>query len=94
MQGFWQNAWWVSTVQEIEDDGTVVCLSDPTPVYPEGEEWAVEPQNLRAGHPQEASGFGMLDLTNAPAAVSKSAWRSVSYTILSVYHISEFLFVT
>ena len=75
-QGFWQNAWWVSTVQEIEDDGAVVCLSDATPVYPEGEEWAVERDNLRAGHPQEASGFGMLDLTHAPAAVPKSAWRS------------------
>jgi len=74
-QGFWQNAWWTSTVKEIEEDGTVVCLSDATPVYPEGEEWEVERENLRAGHPQEALAFGMLDLVNAPAALPKTAWR-------------------
>ena len=75
VQGFWQNAWWTSTVKEIEEDGTVVCLSDATPVYPEGEEWEVERENLRAGHPQEALAFGMLDLANAPAALSQTAWR-------------------
>lgn len=77
VQGFWQNAWWTSTVKDIEADGTVVCLSDATPVYPEGEEWEVERENLRAGHPQEALGFGMLDLANCPAALSKHAWRLV-----------------
>ncbi|DBA73519.1 TPA: hypothetical protein ACH3X1_011542 [Trebouxia sp. C0004] len=76
VEGFWQNAWWTSTVQEIEEDGTVVCLSDATPVYPEGEEWEVERENLRAGHPQEALAFGMLDLANAPAALPKTAWRA------------------
>ena len=75
MQGFWQNAWWTSTVKEIEQGGTVVCLSDATPVYPEGEEWEVERENLRAGHPQEAFAFGMLDLANAPAALPQTAWR-------------------
>ena len=77
VQGFWQNAWWTSTVKDIEADGTVVCLSDATPVYPEGEEWEVERENLRAGHPQEGSGFGMVDLANTPAAVHKTAWGSV-----------------
>jgi len=77
LQGFWQNAWWTSTVKDIEEDGTVVCLSDATPVYPEGEEWEVERENLRAGHPQEALGFGMLNLANAPATLPKTAWRSV-----------------
>ena len=62
-------------MKEIEQDGTVVCLSDATPVYPEGEEWEVERENLRAGHPQEALAFGMLDLVNAPAALPKTAWR-------------------
>lgn len=75
VQGFWQNAWWTSTVKDIEEDGTVVCLSDATPVYPEGEEWEVERENLRAGHPQEALAFGMLNLANAPAALPQSAWR-------------------
>lgn len=65
----------------MEDDGTVVCLSDSTPVYPEGEEWEVEPENLRAGHPQEALGFGMLNAQLAPPAFPKSAWRSVSCTV-------------
>ena len=68
-------------MQDIEDDGMVVCLSDPTPVYPEGEEWEVETQNLRAGHPEEASGFGMLDLDNALQLVHKTAWGSVASTI-------------
>ena len=61
-------------MKDIEADGTVVCLSDATPVYPEGEEWEVERENLRAGHPQEASGFGMLDLDSTPDAVHKTAW--------------------
>ena len=52
-----------------------MCLSDATPVYPEGEEWEVERENLRAGHPQEALAFGMLDLANAPAALPQTAWR-------------------
>ncbi|DBA80372.1 TPA: hypothetical protein ACH3X2_007315 [Trebouxia sp. C0005] len=76
VEGFWQNAWWTSTVKDIEEDGTVVCLSDATPVYPEGEEWEVERENLRAGHPQEALAFGMLNLANAPAALPQSAWRA------------------
>ena len=57
-----------------------MCLSDPTPVYPEGEEWEVEPENLRAGHPQEASGFGMLNIELATPAVPQSGWRSVIIT--------------
>ena len=75
LQGFWQNAWWISTVQEVEEDGTIVCLSDATPVYPDGEEWEVEAENLRAGHPQESSGLGMLDLELAAPAVPKDIWR-------------------
>ena len=65
-------------MQDIEADGTVVCLSDATPVYPEGEEWEVERENLRAGHPQEASGFGMLDLGGPPDAVHKTLWGSAT----------------
>ena len=61
-------------MQDIEADGMVVCLSDATPVYPEGEEWEVERENLRAGHPQEASGFGMMELRSAPAVMHKIAW--------------------
>ena len=49
-------------------------------MYPEGEEWEVEPENLRAGHPQEASGFGMLNIELAPPAVSQSMWRLVNFT--------------
>lgn len=82
-QGFWQNAWWISTVKEVEDDGTVVCMSDHTPVYPEGEEWEVEAENLRAGHPQEALGFGMLNSQLAPPAVPKSIWRCASLDTFS-----------
>ena len=52
-----------------------MCLSDTTPVYPEGEEWEVERVNLRAGHPQEALGFGMLDPVNAAPTLPKSVWR-------------------
>ena len=59
----------------MEEDGTVVCLSDPTPVYPDGEEWEVEPENLRAGHPQEALGFGMLNTELASAKVPQSLWK-------------------
>ena len=84
MQGFWQNAWWTSTVKDIEADDTVVCLSDATPVYPEGEEWEVERENLRAGHPQEASGFGMLNLDSAPVAVHKTAWGSVALLLVMI----------
>ena len=51
-----------------------MCLSDPTPVYPEGEEWEVERENVRAGHPQEACGFGMVELENAPDVMHKTAW--------------------
>ena len=75
VQGFWQNAWWMSTVKEVEDDGTIVCLSDPTPVYPEGEEWEVEAENLRPGHPQGMLGFGMLDLDLAEPTLPSQTWR-------------------
>lgn len=75
VQGFWQNAWWISTVKEVEEDGTIVCLSDPTPVYPDGEEWEVEAENLRLGHPQGASGFGMLDLDLAAPPLPSQTWR-------------------
>lgn len=34
-------AWWTTTVREVKPDGTVDCLSDPTPTFPEQEEWEV-----------------------------------------------------
>lgn len=41
VQGFWQHAWWLGTVQAVRSNGLLYCRSGPSPHFPQGEVWEV-----------------------------------------------------
>ncbi|KAK9819161.1 hypothetical protein WJX81_005074 [Elliptochloris bilobata] len=77
-EGFWAQggSWWPGTVQALRTDGAVVLKVDPTPNYPQGEEWELPQDHLRAAHPAEKSGYGLIEPVQDGDWVMASAWRA------------------